>query len=560
MTPQSRELPARSSQGQLSDNTPGGGRGEFDSLASIANRWLGFFCLSCIALVMCFLAGTWLPFDPGGTQFTPGQWKVNVPGGWSFLFHVLMCGVAVGMMVVFPRNLKPVFERGLIMTVSVVCRAAMFGHPPSETLLNYVSIEHAWAGKLLVLLADCATIWIVLKLLERRAMSTRWALVYALNPIVLTMFAAYAYPFAVIIFAGCAVIYVCDRRASNCGDEIKKGDIVPIVLNVIGVLLILAPTAHVKHVTWILPLLAVRPTAPWLILSLTAGLSLMIRSGEIHGAWNTTLRLLEWIPVYLFCVREFVLFLKRRSTVRSATLVRSVSVVIPARNEGQYIGRCVDAIVQSKEVEEVIVVDGGSQDDTVDRALSQGARIVLHDAAPGEGGGRGGQVAAGLAVAGGDVVVIAHADTQIPDQGLAEICRVLNRQPDVIGGAYGCVIEGKGLRFWLLNAANDFRAALLGISFGDQVQFFRRRPVVDLDHYPAIPLMEDVELSKRMSEMGRQVYLFGSARVSPRSWEVDSAKRAVLIVGMVATYLLQRVVGKPDALGMYQRYYGKKSV
>lgn len=519
---------------------------------------IGFIILSCIAVIVCVVAGVWFPLDPLDSMFVPGPWKVRLLGGWPFVFHVLMCGVAVAMVIVFPRELTPAVERGLIMLVSVICRIVMYGHPHSGALFNFVGPDYAWAGKLLVLLADCLTIWIILQLLERRGMSSRWSFLYALHPLVLSNFAAHAYPHAIILFSGCALVLFCDRRGCGPADQAAKRDIIAILLNAIGILLMLVPTARSMHVTWLLPLLAVRPTAPWFVLSLTTGLALMIRPGEGHAAWNTTLRLLEWAPVYVVCVREFIVILKRSSTGRATQQVSTVAVVIPARNEAKSIGRCVDAAMCSTEVEEVIVVDGGSTDDTVDRAMSRGARVVHHDVAPHEGGGRGGQIAAGLAVAHADVVAIVHADTQIPGWGPAEMCRVLNRQPDVIGGALGCIIDGRGWRYQVLNAANDFRAALLGVSFGDQVQFFRRRPITERSRFPAIPLMEDVELSKRMTDMGRHVFLFGVARVSPRSWEANGAKRAAMIICLVATYLLKRLVGKPDALRMYQRYYGKR--
>ena len=58
------------------------------------------------------------------------------------------------------------------------------------------------------------------------------------------------------------------------------------------------------------------------------------------------------------------------------------------------------------------------------------------------------------------------------------------------------------------------RTALSGISFGDQIQFFRRLPIQNQDIYPVMPLMEDVELALRLKRLGDLVYLFGQAKVS----------------------------------------------
>jgi glycosyltransferase involved in cell wall biosynthesis len=238
--------------------------------------------------------------------------------------------------------------------------------------------------------------------------------------------------------------------------------------------------------------------------------------------------------------------------------VKSISVVIPVRNEEAIIEACIASVQEDDAVCEVIVVDGGSSDETVSRAQAAGARVLTHDQPVEFGGGRGGQNYAGVMAATGEVVAIVHADTRLEEGALTRVVEILQQKPGVVGGAVGCVFDGQGWRLRLLDVANHFRAAVLGISFGDQVQFFRRAAVVDLDCYPNIPLMEDVELSLRLRRLGRRVYLFGGALASPRSWERGAGKRAVLVIGLVAEYLWKRLWGKPDALAMYRRYYGGK--
>lgn len=241
----------------------------------------------------------------------------------------------------------------------------------------------------------------------------------------------------------------------------------------------------------------------------------------------------------------------------------TVSVVIPARNEAGAIERCVKTVLGSPHVIEVIVVDGGSWDRTCETARRAGARVLVHDAAYWCGGGRGGQIKAGIAHARGDVVAVVHADALVPPRVFRRMIRAVNSGKNVIGGAAGCRfrtgVPGRGIRIRLgiVEWLNHVRALATGISFGDQVQFFRRRPVAGMDLFPDMPLMEDVEFSIRMRSLGRVVFLNEAVRVSARRWEKKGTGNGILILGLVALYLFQRLSGTPDGLFYYERYYGK---
>jgi glycosyltransferase involved in cell wall biosynthesis len=232
-----------------------------------------------------------------------------------------------------------------------------------------------------------------------------------------------------------------------------------------------------------------------------------------------------------------------------------VSIVIPALNEEKNIVRCIRSVSGNPRVMEVIVVDGGSDDQTRSLAIQSGARVLVHDRPAEDGGGRGGQIKHGISAAGGDAVAILHADAVLPGENVDRIIAVLNQYPGVIGGSVGGRFDSSAFRFRILELANDFRAAVLKISFGDQVQFFRRRPVADHDLFPGIPLMEDVEFAVRLHRLGRKVHLFGNTMVSTRRWEKTGFRNAPWVIMTVLTYLIRRLVAEPDTAALYDQYY-----
>ncbi|MFP4309874.1 MAG: glycosyltransferase [Desulfococcaceae bacterium] len=324
-----------------------------------------------------------------------------------------------------------------------------------------------------------------------------------------------------------------------------------------GALVLFSPTVHFWYLSWVLILLPLRPVSAWSLASLTAA-AYFVAVGISHatGRWrlSAAAQFVEWLPPGLLLVRAFFLELFRLRSPKDTAPPRWISVVIPAVNEARRIGDCVSAVRGSPGVGEIIVVDGGSSDGTAEAARTAGARVLIHAQPPHSGGGRGGQLRAGVLAATGDVVAIVHADTRTTAHTFTRISEALRRNPSLVGGAYGGLFGGTGWRLRALEFANDLRAAW-GVSFGDQVQFFRRRPMVQADLFPDLPLMEDVELSLRMQRLGRVTFLFGDARISARRWTAGLSRRGGLVVRLVATYFFRRLWGTPDTVGMFRRYY-----
>jgi hypothetical protein len=326
---------------------------------------------------------------------------------------------------------------------------------------------------------------------------------------------------------------------------------------VLGALLLCSPTVHFWYLTCILPLAALRPSAAWTVLSLTIGITFLAYGNQVEtGEWHfpAAALVLTWALPLLLLVRAAARFRARRRSGHWPT-PRTVSAIVPTRNEAGHIRACMRSLAADPSLAEIIVVDSGSTDGTAGIAAGEGAR-VLDRAVPIElGGGRGCQVLAGLARAKGDVVAIVHADARVRPGSLTRVVELLARNPDVVGGAIGSVFAEKGVGFRLLEAANALRAGLFGLSFGDQIQFFRRHAVTESGPAPLPPLMEDVEISLRLQGLGRVVFLWGNGIVSARHWLAEGSRRAVLVARLLAGYLLARLLGTPDAVGMYRRYY-----
>ncbi len=337
----------------------------------------------------------------------------------------------------------------------------------------------------------------------------------------------------------------------------RNKDPLPGILLAFGALLLLSPTVHYWYLSWILPFAVVLPVWGWLVATLTIGAYFTVcRTFALTGAWeiSSLAFAIEWIPVLGLLAWEGAVGIRRLRNASANTPAKTLSVLVPVINEAQRISACCEILLSNPLVTEVLVSDGGSRDDTLALAEKAGAMVVVAGL---EHVGRGGQIYAALQRASGDVVAIVHADTVVPPESWDRMLAMLQANPGVVGGSLGCSFDGGDGGIRIVEVLNDIRATCLSVSFGDQVQFFRRQVVMEHNLFPAIPLMEDVELSLRLLMVGRTVHLFGLARVSLRGWQKHKVVRAVFIIRLVGTYLFRRLWGEVDTHAMYERYYGK---
>jgi len=195
-----------------------------------------------------------------------------------------------------------------------------------------------------------------------------------------------------------------------------------------------------------------------------------------------------------------------------------ISVIIPARNEQDSIAAAIEHVRDSG-VREVIVVDGGSGDETCRHARAAGAMVF--ESAP----GRGTQQNLGAAEAAGDVLLFLHADTRLPSDFLEQIDGVLSRE-GVSAGAFRLGVDGhgRGLR-WVENMAN-WRSLYCQLPYGDQAIFMKAETFRRAGGFAEIPLMEDFDLMRRLRKLGRIELADATVRTSARRWRQLGVLRA----------------------------------
>jgi rSAM/selenodomain-associated transferase 2 len=187
-----------------------------------------------------------------------------------------------------------------------------------------------------------------------------------------------------------------------------------------------------------------------------------------------------------------------------------VSVIIPALNEADRIGRTLEMVAAEPGVE-IIVVDGGSRDATREIARSYGVRVVK--SLP----GRARQMNAGAAQATGAFLIFLHADTHLPP-GFAHAVRSALVDRSVPGGAFRFRLDDKGWALRLIEWGTNIRSRWFSLPFGDQAIFLRAETFREIGRYPDWPIMEDVGLARQLKRRGRLRLLNLKAETSARRW------------------------------------------
>lgn len=197
-----------------------------------------------------------------------------------------------------------------------------------------------------------------------------------------------------------------------------------------------------------------------------------------------------------------------------------LSVIIPTLNEADTIGSTLRT-ARSQDAE-ILVVDGGSSDDTVQRAMESGATVV--SSAP----GRARQQNCGAASAEGRVLLFLHADTHLPSDYAAQIFETL-MDPKTAAGAFRFKTDLDHPLMKLIEAVTHLRSRFLQLPYGDQGLFLRKRLFEKLKGFPEVDIAEEIFFLRKVSKHGRIRTLRTEAVTSARRWRRLGLLRTTLI-------------------------------
>lgn len=196
-----------------------------------------------------------------------------------------------------------------------------------------------------------------------------------------------------------------------------------------------------------------------------------------------------------------------------------ISIIIPVLNEGPNIGLQIDSLRTLGDCE-ILVVDGGSTDDTWEQSATANIRLQSDR-------GRARQQNAGARAARGDVLLFLHADCRL-QPGCLEAMNAVLADGQVAGGCFRQVIDARGWKYRLMERGNAARVRWLGWAYGDQGIFVRRSVFEALDGFPDLKLMEDLYFVKRLRRAGRFVVVNAPIQVSARRWRKSGLLRQTL--------------------------------
>lgn len=226
----------------------------------------------------------------------------------------------------------------------------------------------------------------------------------------------------------------------------------------------------------------------------------------------------------------------------------ALSIIIPVLNEADTIRDHLSRLqVYRERGHELILVDGGSSDQTVTNATSLVDILSVCER------GRARQMNAGAELANNDILVFLHADTSLPEAADELIIGSL-RTSGRVWGRFDLRLSGKSGLLRIIERAINWRSRWTGVATGDQALFMTREAFGTVDGYREQPLMEDVEMTKRLRGLSAPVCLSQPVITSSRRWESQGIVKTVLLMWRLR---LAYFLGA-DPVVLSRRYYANR--
>ncbi|MEP0753123.1 TIGR04283 family arsenosugar biosynthesis glycosyltransferase [Trichocoleus sp. Lan] len=199
-----------------------------------------------------------------------------------------------------------------------------------------------------------------------------------------------------------------------------------------------------------------------------------------------------------------------------------ISIIIPVLNEAADTIRSTLASVRNVKNVEVIVVDGGSQNETVALVQSWGVKVLFSTA------GRACQMNAGATAATGDILLFLHADTSLP-LGFEKLVPLTLAQSGTVAGAFELKINSPMRSLRLVEKMVNWRSRFFSLPYGDQAIFLKASVFHDIGGFPDLPIMEDFELIRCLRRLGRIAIVPTPVLTSARRWHKLGVLRTTVI-------------------------------
>jgi rSAM/selenodomain-associated transferase 2 len=220
------------------------------------------------------------------------------------------------------------------------------------------------------------------------------------------------------------------------------------------------------------------------------------------------------------------------------TTTINVSIIIPILNEAHNLAQLIANVAKLNPApQQVILVDGGSLDDSVNvannfiYALTDNRQSISKWQVIESNAGRAVQMNTGAVLATGDILLFLHADTTLPINALCDIHQAMSRVDyQYAWGRFAVRFDSHNPMLWIVSAMMNGRSRLTSIATGDQAIFIKKSLFIQIGGYPKQPLMEDIELCKRLKSIAKPACLSTKVTTSARRWQQHGTWQTIFLM------------------------------